>query len=579
MKRTIMPVMCLLAVLATACPGPNDTGVLDADGDGSPATDDCDDANDAVYPGAPELCDELDNDCDDDIDEFVTELWFEDADGDGYGDTFSTMEACDQPSGWVADDTDCDDDDATVYPGADELCDGLDNDCDGEWDEEALDAQTWYTDADGDGFGDDDEAVDACDQPSDHVAEGGDCDDSDDSVYPGADEYCDEVDNDCDGEIDEDDALDPLTFYQDDDGDGYGQTELTIEACAAPSGYAAIDGDCDDSEASVYPGADEYCDEIDQDCDGTADDEDALDAPYWYHDVDGDGYGSDDIEVQQCWQSGDLVEDDTDCNDENDAVNPGELELCDGLDNDCDGTYDEDDAEDAYTWYLDADGDDYGDETSTTTACSEPTGYAADVGDCDDGDAEIHPDAVQLCGDGIDNDCRGADTICPVTGELLITEFMKDPYAMGDSDGEWFEVHNVSASSFELEGLIIYDDGGEDWLIDESFELESGGWAVMARSSAATTATDMVWSGFQLVNTADEIVLATYGTDGTDGDIIHEVAYDDVDWPDVAGASISLDPGALNTTDAADPANWCAGQTAFDSGDLGTPGAANDDCP
>ncbi len=579
MKCTVMPLVCLLTVLATACPGPNDTGGLDADGDGFSPPEDCDDDDASVYPDAPELCDELDNDCDEEIDEYVAELWFEDADGDGFGDTFSTTEACEQPSGWVADDTDCDDDDDTVYPGADELCDDKDNDCDGDWDEDAVDADTWYPDADGDGYGPDDGAVVACEQPEDHVGIGGDCDDGDDQSFPGADEYCDEADNDCDGEVDEDGALDPTTWYLDLDGDGFGLAEDTTEACAPPSGYAAVDGDCDDSDDTIYPGADEYCDTIDQDCDGEPDDADAVDAPTWYHDVDGDGYGSDDIEVRQCWASGDLVSDGSDCNDANDEVNPGEVELCDGLDNDCDGTFDEDDAEDAYTWYLDADGDDFGDESSTTTACSEPVGYAADVGDCDDSDGEVNPDAVQLCGDGIDNDCRGADTTCPAEGELLITEIMKDPAALGDSTGEWFEIFNAGADSLELEGLIIYDDGGEDWLIDESFELGAGDFAVLSRSSAATTATDLVWSGFQLVNTDDEVVLATFGTDGTDGDVIHEVAYDDVDWPDVAGASISLDPDAFNTTDAADPANWCAGRSVFDSGDRGTPGAANDHCP
>ena len=64
-----------------------------------------------------------------------------------------------------------------------------------------------------------------------------------------------------------------------------------------------------------------------------------------------------------------------------------------------------------------------------------------------------------------------------------------------------------------------------------------------------------------------------------DGDVLHEVVYDDVDWPDVAGASLSLDPGAFTPASAADPTSWCAGQTAYDTGDLGTPGAANDSCP
>jgi len=88
-----MPWVCLVAVLATACGDKDDTGAPDADGDGYTALEDCDDDNAAVYPDAPELCDELDNDCDDVVDEFVTELWYIDADGDGYGDPIETVEA------------------------------------------------------------------------------------------------------------------------------------------------------------------------------------------------------------------------------------------------------------------------------------------------------------------------------------------------------------------------------------------------------------------------------------------------------------------------------------------------------
>ncbi|MDP7693670.1 MAG: hypothetical protein QGG89_17675, partial [Vicinamibacterales bacterium] len=134
--------------------------------------------------------------------------------------------------------------------------------------------------------------------------------------------------------------------------------------------------------------------------------------------------------------------------------------------------------------------------------------------------------------------------------------------------------------SIDLQGLMVSDDGGgETWLIDEALDLEAGGFAVMARDTAATTAYDLIWSGFQLVNTEDEVILSTYGTDGTDGTVIHSVYYDDTDWPDLAGASLSLDPDAFDTTSGADPANWCAGQSVYDTGDLGTPGADNDDCP
>ena len=108
-------------------------------------------------------------------------------------------------------------------------------------------------DADGDGF--DEEA---------------DCDDEDPEVFPGADEWCNGIDDDCDGEIDEYDAIDVAPWYPDGDGDGYGLGHGALAACEAPSGYAALSDDCDDEDATVYPGAEEICgDGVRNDCDGT----------------------------------------------------------------------------------------------------------------------------------------------------------------------------------------------------------------------------------------------------------------------------------------------------------------------
>jgi hypothetical protein len=106
--------------------------------------------------------------------------------------------------------------------------------------------------------------------PSGYVTSDDDCDDTDADIHPGADEYCNGTDDDCDGDTDEDDALDVSTFYADADGDGYGDAGSTTAACAAPSGYTADATDCDDADASVWPGATEVCgDGQINDCDGS----------------------------------------------------------------------------------------------------------------------------------------------------------------------------------------------------------------------------------------------------------------------------------------------------------------------
>jgi subtilisin-like proprotein convertase family protein len=190
--------------------------------------DDCDDAEELAYFGATEVCDGVDNNCDGVIDEGVTTTSYADADLDGFGDPDWPAYTCGVPEGYVENSTDCDDSNDLVNPDATETCDGLDNNCDGQIDEDVT--TPWYFDFDGDGYGDSGLTIEACSQPPDYVNDSTDCDDNDASVYPGAPEFCDEfsVDSDCDS----------LPDSQDPDVAGWGPIAVTASPNAPISDYS-----------------------------------------------------------------------------------------------------------------------------------------------------------------------------------------------------------------------------------------------------------------------------------------------------------------------------------------------------
>jgi hypothetical protein len=310
--------------------------------------DDCDDSSASTSPAALEVCDGTDNDCDGTTDEagaINESTWYADSDGDGYGNANDSVGACNGATGYVADATDCNDADAAVNPASIEVCDGVDNDCNGTADAaDAVDAPTWYEDVDSDGYGSTSQTAISCNAVSGFVSNGGDCNDADAAVNPGALEVCDGVDNDCNGTADGADATDATTWYVDADGDGYGSTAPTLVACSQPTSYVGNSDDCNDVQASIHPAATEVCDGADNDCDGDTDDADAtLDTTTqttFYADIDGDGYGDLASTTDACSVPSGHVPDSTDCNDGVNAIHPGATEACDGADTDCDGTAD-----------------------------------------------------------------------------------------------------------------------------------------------------------------------------------------------------------------------------------------------
>lgn len=230
-----------------------------------------------------------------------------------------------------------------------------------------------------------------------------DCDDNDASVHPGAREYCDGLDNDCDGEIDGAQALGQQTWYEDDDGDGYGDPEsAAVTACQPGPAWSRFPTDCDDADPSRHPDQGDDCDGIDDNCDGTPDNQ-PLEPRFV--DADGDGFGDGDRPASVCEGSAPNADD---CDDDDPSVHPGALEICDGIDGDCDRRDDAIDAVvDIPTWYADLDGDGFGIESVALQQCVPPgERWGLLPGDCDDLAPDTFPGAVQRC-TSRDTDCDG----------------------------------------------------------------------------------------------------------------------------------------------------------------------------
>jgi len=330
-------------------------------------------------------------------------IFHQDADGDGYGNPHSGNDwtckpAATPPKGWVVgsyavDKVDCNDEDADIHPGVEmDGCNGRDDDCDGPADEDA-EFFAVFPDRDGDGAGAlGQPGLVQCSLPPGYADNDLDCDDADPSVVT------------------------PV-WFADTDGDGYGDPANWSFACQSPEGFVANEDDCDDGDSAVLPGAVEVCNGTDDNCD-TEVDEGVLST--YYADTDADGFGDDLNQVEGCSVPADYVVDNTDCDDGDPMVNPDAVEFCDLLDSDCDGITDDGDEVDILTWYRDFDSDTFGDPDTSDIDCDQPNGYVADDTDCDDGDVLVNPNAVEICNDGIDNDCDSGVGPCSLTGSHLV---------------------------------------------------------------------------------------------------------------------------------------------------------------
>lgn len=458
--------------------------------------------------------------------------WFLDGDHDGFGDSETGIRGCGAPLGYVSDPTDCDDSAVAVHPDAQETCDGADQDCDGAVDEDATDATEWFPDADLDGYGTL-AGVLSCAAPDGAVAVSGDCADEDAEVHPEAEERCDGVDQDCDGVVDED-APGESNWYPDADGDGFGDGSVQVFACAAPEGHVPDATDCDDTRADIHPGAGEpdCTDGVDHDCDGAGPGDD----------VDADGWVA-------C----------EDCDDHAPEVSPTAAEFCNGWDDDCDGTVDEDDAIDAPIWHVDDDNDGYGSsDGGTAVACSPPAGFGAAPDDCDDAEPTTNPGAAEVCGDGVDNDCSGDDWGCGPVGEMALAgaDAIYEAESSGDLAG-W----DVAAGG-DLDG-----DGAPDLLITAVNERSAGvaGGAVYIIFASDAGSRTLGTAGAKVTAESDNSRIGVAkGVGDTDGDGYDDFMTSGYMWDSYRGVAYLVHGPVSGTTDLSTAAARLEGEFVLD---------------
>lgn len=373
----------------------------------------------------PETCNAKDDDCNGIVDDENTDgciPHYLDMDNDGFGIVEDQKCLCGPKGNYRATKPgDCNDDDIMAYPGANEVCNGQDDNCDNRIDE--MGAQgciNYYRDDDKDGRGVDGDVRCMCEGARPYTATlAGDCKDNDDTVFPGNTEVCNGKDDNCVGGIDEDDAEGCTVWFMDNDRDGSGNTLMSRCMCKKIAGSwdAPEGGDCNDNNFNIRPGRTEICNEgVDDDCDGQADAENTLGCVFYCMDADDDGFGNEfdrkclcapvgKYDTRKCGQD-DLNK--ADCNDNDAQIFPGAAERCATMkDDNCDGNINEAGAVGCTVYYLDKDGDGYGTNGSGQCLCApKDLQRGSKDGDCNDNDFTINPGAQERCG-GVDENCNG----------------------------------------------------------------------------------------------------------------------------------------------------------------------------
>jgi len=337
--------------------------------------------------------------------------YYADADVDGFGNPMVSQSSCVVLAGYVTNSTDCNDNNANVRPTATEICNTIDDNCNGQINE-GIAFTTYYADADLDGFGNPNLSQSSCVTVVGYVLNNTDCNDASAIIKPTAIEICNTVDDNCNGQINE--GLVFVNYYIDSDFDGYGAGTAQSSCIPLGNSYVTNNFDCNNNNPAIKPFGAEICNGIDDNCNALIDD--GLSFINYYVDSDNDGYGAGSA-TNSCISLGTgYITNNTDCNNSNASIHPNAVEICNGIDDNCNNLINEELV--FLTYYLDADHDGY--YLSSLSACSSQginyTTIGGVLGDCNDGNTNVNAGAIEICGNGIDEDCNGIDLTCIVLG-------------------------------------------------------------------------------------------------------------------------------------------------------------------
>lgn len=292
----------------------------------------------------------------------------------------------------------------------------------------------YYVDADGDGFGDPSNDTLVCNAPLGYVSNNLDCNDADAAINPNT------------------------IWYQDLDNDQVGNSNQSIVGCIQPNGYVLADGDCDDTDPNI------------------------ISPIMYYVDADGDGFGDDATGLVACIQPSNTVSIGGDCDDMDNTIYPGALEICDGLDNNCDGQVDE--GLTFLNYYFDGDSDGFG-IGNPTVSCEPIAGYATQNGDCDDSNNAVYPGAPDTEGNGVDENCDGVDGILGLNTLELSAQVSPNPTS-GEVKISFNNQISASLILTDLSGKVICENAidGLEYLLDLS-SLKAGTYLISIQSETS----------------------------------------------------------------------------------------------